>query len=315
MTSKPQRQVFGETLVELGAKNDKLVVLDADVSSSTQTKLFAGAYPDRFFNVGIAEANMASVAAGLAASGYIPVMSTFALFIALRAGDQVRAQVAYPKLHVIMAGGYAGLSDFADGASHQSVEDTAVMRGIPNITVLAPSDVTETAMALEAALSHNGPVFLRLSREAVPTLYQRNSHPFAIGTGVVVEAGADVTIVATGTMVSVALAAQHELEEDGISARVIDMHTVKPLDSDLVEQAARETGAIVTVEEHNVHGGLGSAVCEAVCERHPVPVVRVGIPDRFGESGAYAEILSRAGLDVPSVIRAARSAIARKGAA
>jgi len=312
MSDKPQRQVFGEELVALGAANEKLVVLDADVSSSTQTKLFGAAYPDRFFNVGIAEANMASVAAGLAASGYVPVISTFALFMSLKAGDQIRAQIAYPRLHVIMAGGYAGLSDFADGASHQSVEDLAVMRAIPGITVVAPCDATETKLAIRAAIATDGPVFLRLSRESVPELFKEQSHPFELGKGVVVEEGEDVTLVATGTMLSVALVARNELARSGVSARVVDMHTVKPLDADLVEKAARQTGAIVTIEEHTIHGGLGSAVCEAVCERFPVPVVRVGIPDRFGESGAYAQILARAGLDALSVAGAARRACEMK---
>jgi transketolase len=240
------------------------------------------------------------------------VISTFALFVALKAGDQIRAQIAYPKLHVIMAGGYAGLSDFADGASHQSVEDMAVMRAIPGITVVAPCDATETKLALRAALAADGPVYLRLSREAVPELFKQESHPFELGKGIVVEDGDDVTLVATGTMLSMALAARNELARAGVSARVIDMHTVKPVDADLIEKVARQTGAIVTVEEHTVHGGLGSAVCEAVCERFPVPVVRVGIPDRFGESGAYAEILARAGLDALSVAKAARKAVGMK---
>lgn len=311
MTTKPQRLVFGETLVELGAENPRVVVLDADVSSSTQTKHFAAAYPDRFFNVGIAEGNMASVAAGLAASGHIPCISTFALFMALKAGDQIRAQIAYPSLHVILAGGYAGFSDFADGASHQSVEDLAVMRAIPNITVIAPSDITETRMAVRAAAAHDGPVYLRLSRDAVPTLYQ-DDHPFEIGKGVVLEDGTDITIVATGTMVATALAAHHELQEQGINARVIDMHTVKPLDTECIAQAARDTGALVTIEEHNIIGGLGSAVCEAVTESCPVSVTRIGIPDRFGESGAYPEILARAGLDTTSVVSRVAEAVGRK---
>lgn len=310
MTPKLQRQVFGEALVELGKVNPRLVVLDADVSSSTQTKLFAGAFPERFFNVGIAEANMLSTAAGLASCGFVPVVSTFALFMCLRAGDQLRAQVAYPKLHVIMAGGYAGLSDYADGASHQSVEDIAVMRAIPGITVIVPSDVAHTAAALAAGVEHDGPVYLRLSREAVPVIHQEGS--FLLGRGVVLAQGSDVTLVACGSMVSRALAAARELKSGGVSARVIDMHAVKPLDVELVAQAAREAGALVTIEEHSVIGGLGSAVCEALAERCPVPVVRCGIPDRFGESGAYDEILARAGLDVPSIVTAAGRACALK---
>jgi transketolase len=308
MDPKPQRLVFGETLVELGAEDDRIVVLDADVSSSTQTKHFAARYPDRFFNFGISEANMASAAAGLAACGYVPFVSTFALFLATKASDQIRAQIAYTQLNVKLCGGYAGLSDFADGASHQSVEDLAVMRAIPHITVVVPSDITETRMAVRAVAKHEGPVFLRLSREAVTQMYGED-HPFEIGKGVVLREGTDLTLIAAGTMVRVALESAEALAKDGIGARVIDMHTVKPIDADLVAAAARETGAIVTVEEHNVFGGLGSAVCETVCERHPVPVVRVGIPDRFGESGAYPEILARAGLDVTNVVKQARRAL------
>lgn len=305
---KAQRLVFGETLVELGAENDRIVVLDADVSSSTQTKHFAAAYPDRFFNFGVAEANMASAAAGLAACGYIPFMSTFALFIALRAGDQIRAQIAYTRLNVKLIGGYAGLSDFADGASHQSVEDMAVMRAVPNITVVAPSDITETVMAVHAIVERDGPVFLRLSRAEVTEDYGPD-HPFEIGKGIVLRAGGDVTLIGTGTAVKIATEAAEALAGEGVEARVIDMHTVKPLDVELVARAARETGAIVTVEEHSIIGGLGSAVCEAVCAHCPVPVLRAGIPDRFGESGAYAEILRRAGIHSDNVVQLALQAM------
>ncbi len=310
--AKPQRLVFGETLVELGAENERIVVLDADVSSSTQTKHFAAKYPDRFFNFGIAEANMVSAAAGLATCGYVPFVSTFALFISMRAGDQVRAQVAYPRLNVKLAGGYAGLSDFADGASHQSVEDIAVMRAVPNMTVMAPSDITETRMAVRAAADFDGPVFLRLSREEVTEDYGPD-HPFEIGRGIMLRDGNDLTIVATGTMVKLAVAAAEELSKEGVSARVIDMHTIKPLDEEVIIQAAEETGAVVTVEEHSVIGGLGGAVCETVSGHRPVPVMRVGIPDRFGESGAYGEILARAGIDAEHVADAARRAVAAKG--
>ncbi len=311
MTMKPQRLIFGETLLALGAENDRIVVLDADVSSSTQTKLFGAAFPDRFFNVGVAEANMASVAAGLAASGYIPFMSTFALFVALRAGDQVRAQIAYTGLPVKLIGGYAGLSDFADGASHQSVEDIAVMRAIPGITIVAPTDGVETRLATRAIVDVDGPVFLRLARGEVADVYGAD-HPFAIGRGIVLRDGADVTIIATGPVMSIACDAADQLTAEGVSVRLVDMHTVKPLDADLVAQAARETGAIVTVEEHSVIGGLGGAVCETVCERCPVPVVRVGVPDRFGESGVYSEILQRAGIFSENVVEFARRAMAAK---
>jgi len=308
---KPQRLVFGETLVELGAENDRIVVLDADVSSSTQTRHFGAKYPDRFFNFGVAEANMVSAAAGFAACGYIPVVSSFAFLLALRAGDQVRAQIAYTGLNVKLAGGYAGLSDFADGASHQSVEDIAVMRAMPNMTVIVPSDVTETVMAVRAAVEHEGPVFLRLSRAEVTEDYPPG-HPFKIGRGIVLRDGADATLIATGTVVKMAMQAADDLAASGLGCRVVDMHTVKPLDDLLVARCAEETGAIVTVEEHSVHGGLGSAVCEAVCQSRPVPVLRCGIQDRFGESGAYAEILERAGISTGRIAELARQAVAMK---
>ncbi|NLF33076.1 MAG: transketolase family protein [Planctomycetes bacterium] len=309
---KPQRVVFGETLVELGAANGRIVVLDADVSSSTQTRQFAEAFPDRFFNVGIAEANMVSIAAGLAACGYVPVVSTFALFIALRAGEQVRSQAAYTALNVKLVGGYAGLSDFADGASHQSVEDLAVMRAIPAMTVIAPGDAVQMRLALAAAIDHEGPVFLRVSREAVGEIHDGAAHPFRIGKGITLRAGSDVTLVVTGTMLPLALAAADALGREGVSAGVIDMHTLKPLDGDLLVEAARATGALVTIEEHSILGGLGGAVCELLAERRPAPVIRCGIPDRFGQSGPYAAILARSGLDVGSVCRAARRAMAMK---
>jgi transketolase len=311
MELKPQRLVFGETLAELGKENDKIVVLDADVCSSTQTKCFCDEFPDRFFNVGIAEANMASVAAGLATTGYIPFISTFALFIALRAGDQLRAQIAYPNLNVKLAGGYAGLSDFADGASHQSVEDMAIMRAIPNIVVIAPSDIKETEMAVRAAAKHVGPVFIRLSRAEVGRDYG-DDHPFEIGKGIVLRDGGDVTLIGAGNTVKGMTEAAEILATKGIDARVIDLHTIKPIDTKLILKAARETGAIVTMEEHNIIGGLGSAVCETVCAEYPVPVVRGGVPDRFGESGTYAEILERAGITTDHAVELAQKAIDMK---
>jgi len=309
--ARPQRLVFGETLLELGAENERIVVLDADVSSSTQTKLFAAKYPDRFFNVGVAEANMVSVAAGLASCGYIPFVSTFAFLIALRAADQVRAQVAYGRLNVKLMGGYAGLSDFADGASHQSVADLAVMRAMPNMTIVVPSDAVEARMAVRAAAEHEGPVYVRLSRAEVEEEYGAD-HPFEIGKGIVVREGDDTTLIATGLMVKVAMEAAEELAGEGINARVIDMHTLKPIDRDLIVAAARDTGGLVTVEEHSIYGGLGSAVCEIACEHLPVPVFRCGIPDRFGESGAYPEILKRAGLHAARVAELGRTALAAR---
>jgi transketolase len=314
MEHERQRVVFGKTLVELGKENERVVVLDADVCSSTQTKFFRDAFPDRFFNVGIAEANMMSMAAGLAASGYIPFVSTFALFVALRAGDQLRAQVAYTGLNVKLAGGYSGLSDFADGASHQSVEDIAVIRAIPGMTVIVPSDITETEMAIRAAAELDGPVFLRLSREEVSRDYDEN-HPFEIGKAVMLRDGSDVTLIGTGRTVHMLSQAAETLAGKGIEARVLDMHTVKPLDTEAVAAAARDTGAVVTMEEHSVIGGLGGAVCEAVCQEHPVPVLRAGIPDRFGESGKYEEILDRAGIGPAHAVNKAEQAAALKRSA
>ena len=310
--AKTQRQVYGETLVEIGRENGRIVVLDADVSSSTQTKFFAEEFPDRFFNVGIAEANMVSVAAGLATCGYIPFVNTFALFMALRAGDQVRANVATTKLNVKMAGGYAGLSDHADGASHQSVEDVSVMRAIPGITIVAPSDITETRMATRAAAEHIGPVFLRLSRDAV-TLDYPADHPFTIGKSITLREGSDICLVAAGPVLKRVREVADAAAKDGISCRVIDMHTIKPIDRDVLISAAEECGAIVTVEEHTILGGLGSAVAEVICECRPVPVLRCGIPDQFGESGDYDEILARAGLDQASIYRVIKQALELKG--
>jgi transketolase len=309
---KPQRIVFGEELVKLGSVDQRIVVLDADVSSSTQTRLFAEAFPQRFFNFGIAEANMVSAAAGLATVGFVPVVSSFALFLSLRAGEQVRAQIAGPELNVKLIGGYAGLSDYADGASHQSVEDLAVMRALPNMTVIAPSDAVQTRRALRAAIEHRGPVFLRISREAVAECHGPASDQFRIGRGIRLREGDAVALIATGTMVGPALEASRHLESDGVSAAVVELPTLKPLDEELILATARATGAIVTIEEHSVIGGLGSAVCETVCRLHPVPVIRCGIPDRLGESGAYAEILARAGLDVESIRRAAGRALELK---
>ncbi len=308
---KPQRLVFGETLAELGNRFPNLVVCDADVSSSTQTKLFGTKFPERFFNFGISEGNMVSAAAGMAASGMIPVVSTFALFLALRAGDPVRSLIGYNKLNVKIAGGYAGLSDFADGASHQAIEDMAVMQAIPNIKVICPSDITTTAKAVEAMMEYDGPVYLRLSREAISKEYDENIN-FEIGKGITVSEGEDVTIIACGVPMRYARTAIEKLKEKGISARLIDMPTVKPLDAELIAKAANETGAIVTVEEHNIFGGLGSSVASLICETNPVPVVKVGVPDKFGESGKYEEILSRAGIDVEHIVIAAEKAIELK---
>ena len=308
---KTMRLVFGETLCELADEFPKLVVLDADVSSSTQTKLFGQKYPDRFFNVGIAEANMVAMAAGMSTAGLIPVASTFAFLLALRAADPVRSMVAYGELNVKLAGGYAGLSDYADGATHQAISDLAMMQAVPNIAVLVPSDITTTRKAVRAMLAHEGAVYLRLSREGVTQDYPDDA-PFEIGKGTVVRDGRDVTLIGAGVPMRFARRAVERLGQKGISARLIDMHSVKPLDEALVRRAAEETGAIVTIEEHNVYGGLGASVCAFVCETQPVPVLRCGVPDRFGESGKYEDILSRAGLDAENISAMAERAIAMK---
>lgn len=308
---KPMRVVFGETLLELAEEFPEMVVLDADVSSSTQTKLFGARHPERFFNVGIAEANMVAMAAGMATAGLIPVASTFAFLLALRAADPVRSLIGYGELNVKLAGGYAGLSDYADGASHQSVSDLAVMQSIPNITVLVPSDIVTTRLAVRAMLRHQGAVYLRLSREGVSRDYP-DDLSFAIGQGIEVCPGTDVTLIGTGIPMRMARQAVAILAARGLYARLLDMPSVKPIDRSLIVQAATETGAIVTIEEHNVYGGLGAAVCGVVCETIPVPVLRCGIPDRFGESGPYEEILSRAGLKAGHIAELAITAVDMK---
>ncbi|MBI5724703.1 MAG: hypothetical protein HZA50_12140 [Planctomycetes bacterium] len=305
---KPMRAVFGETLVELGRQRADLVVCDADVSSSTQTRLFAQAYPKRFFNFGIAEANMVAAAAGMAAAGLTPVVSSFAFLLALRAGDAVHSETAYNRLNVKIAGGYAGLSDYADGASHQSICDVAVMRAIPNITVIAPADQTETVLAARAMLDWPGTVYLRLSRHNVPKIFPDN-HDFAIGRGTLVRPGTDVFFITTGTVLPMTMQAAGELASRGVSAGILHLPTVKPLDRNMLLDAAAHAGAIVTVEEHTIIGGLGEAVAAELAENRPVPAVRCGIPDRFGESGKYEEILARAGLDCKQIAETACRAI------
>ncbi len=306
---KTMREAYGEALVELGGANPNVLVLDADVSSSTRSALFGKAYPNRFFNVGIAEGNMMSIAAGLATTGKIPFVNTFALFCAMRAGDPVRSLIAYNKLNVKIGGAYGGLSDSYDGASHQSVEDVAVMRVIPNMTVVVPADEHAARRAVFAAARYPGPVFLRLSRAEVPPIYDAGMS-FAIGKAIVLRPGQDVSIFANGYMVCKALEAADLLHQAGIQAEVIDMHTVKPLDAEAVIASVSKTGAAVTVEEHSIYGGLGSAVAEVVARHALGPLEIVGISDKFGESGAYEAILTKYGLDKTAVAGAARKAIA-----
>ena len=306
------RDAYGQALVELGRSDSRIVALDADLSGSTKTAQFAKEFPDRFFNAGIAEANMVGMAAGLAAGGMIPFASTFAVFAAGRAFEQIRQSVAYPRLNVKIVATHGGITVGEDGGSHQSVEDLAIMRALPNLTVLCPADGPETAAAIRAAAAFDGPVFVRLGRGKVPVIFAE-ACPFAIGRGVTLRAGGDLTFMGTGLMTAAALAAAASLAGEGIDARVLHFGTIKPLDRDLVLQAGRETGAVVTAEEHSIIGGLGSAVCEVLAEGCPVPVERIGMPDVFGQSGPADALLEHYGLTSTHLVAAARRVLGRKG--
>jgi transketolase len=305
------RDAYGETLAELGAENPNVVALDADLSGSTKTSVFSKKFPERFFNMGIAEANMVGTAAGLAAAGKIPFLSTFAVFASGRAWEQIRQSVAYPKANVKIVATHGGVTVGEDGGSHQSVEDIAIMRAIPNMTVIVPADGPETKAAVRAAAAYKGPVYVRLGRNKVPVVFG-DDYRFEIGKGVEVVPGTDVTIVATGLMTAQAVAASEKLGKEGISARVVHMGTIKPLDGDILVKAARETGAIVTAEEHSIVGGLGGAVAELLSAKFPVPVERVGVNDRFGTSGKAEELLKYFGLTAEELAERARQAIKRK---
>ena len=308
---KATREAYGDTLVELGASIPNLVVLDADLAEATKTCKFKAAYPDRFFDCGIAEGNMMAVAAGLAASGMIPFASSFAMFASGRAFEQVRNMIGYPHLNVKIGATHAGITVGEDGATHQCNEDIALMRTIPGMTIINPADAVETAAAIKAAVDFKGPVYMRFGRYAVPT-FNGADYKFEIGKGIELCDGKDVTIVATGLMVSMALEAAEALKAEGISARVINIHTIKPIDADILVKAAKETGAIVTAEEHNVIGGLGSAVAEVLSEKFPVPVLRVGVEDKFGKSGQVPELLKEYGLTAENIANKAKAAIALK---
>ena len=306
------REAFGQELVRLGRENERLVVLDADVSKSTKTCLFQEAHPDRFYNCGVAEQNMVGVAAGLAAMGFVPVASTFAFLLSLRAGEQVRTSVAYPRLNVKLAGGYCGLSDSKDGPTHQSVMDVAVMRAMPNMGVVCASDAATARQALRALVADDGPWYLRLSRAEVPALFDEDA-PFELGKARMVrDRGSDGAILASGTLLSNALAAQELLDSQGVRVRVAEVHTIKPLDREFVVRMARETGAVVTVEEHSVLGGLGSAVAEVLAEEAPVPLRRVGLSDTFAESGDIRDLEKAYGLDAASIASAMQESVRRK---
>ncbi|WMM23741.1 transketolase family protein [Tissierella sp. MB52-C2] len=299
------RDAYGEALKELGKINENIVVLDADLSGSTKTSVFAKSYPERFFNVGIAEQNLIGTAAGLAAAGKIPFASTFAMFATGRAFEVIRNSVCYPNLNVKIAATHAGLTVGEDGATHQALEDISLMRSLPNMVVLSPADGIEAKQCIYEAAKHNGPVYIRLGRAKTPVIFDEN-YKFEIGKGVELKEGTDITIIATGVMVERALTASEKLLEEGIKARVINMSTIKPIDKDIIIKAAKETKGIVTVEEHSIIGGLGSAVAEVVVENHLTPVVRIGTMDTFGESGDGFKLLDKYGLNVENIINKAK---------
>lgn len=297
------RESYGKALAELGTEHKDVVVLDADLAEATKTGIFKKAHPERFIDCGIAESNMMGVAAGLAATGMVPFASSFAMFAAGRAFEQVRNSIGYPHLNVKIGATHAGISVGEDGASHQCNEDIALMRTIPGMTVICPSDDVEAKAAVKAAYEHDGPVYLRFGRLAVPVINDRPDYTFELGKGVVLREGKDLTIIATGLPVYNCLEAAEKLAEDGIDAKVINIHTIKPLDEELVVAAAKETGKVVTVEEHSVIGGLGSAVCDVLSEQAPAKVLKIGINDVFGESGPAAELLVKYGLDTESIYK------------
>ena len=305
------RDAYGKALVELGEKNPDILVLDADLAAATKTGAFKKAFPERFFDTGIAEGNMMGVAAGLATTGYTVFASSFAMFSAGRAFEQVRNTIAYPHLNVKIGATHAGISVGEDGASHQCCEDIALMRSIPGMVILNPADDIEARAAVLAAAEYDGPVYMRFGRLAVPRIFDED-YKFEIGKAVTLKEGSDVTIIATGLMVNEAIEAAKALEAEGISVELINMHTIKPLDKDAVIKAAKKTGCIVTAEEHNVIGGLGDAVCDAVCEEYPVPVVKLGVEDTFGKSGPAVELLHIFGLDAENIVKKAKIAIAKK---
>ncbi len=308
---KATRESYGMALAELGEKYD-IVVMDADLSKSTKTDTFKKKFPERFINTGIAEGNMLSTAAGLASTGKIVFASSFAMFAAGRAFEQIRNSIGYPHLNVKIGATHAGISVGEDGATHQCLEDMGIMRTIPGMVIINPADHVEAMAAVEAAVKYDGPVYLRFGRLPVPQIFDENTYNFEIGKGVQLAEGKDATIIATGLMVPYALEARELLKNDGIDAAVINIHTIKPIDRDIIEKAARETGAIVTAEEHNVNCGLGSAVAEVLCETCPVPMLRVGTQDVFGKSGKPYELLKEYGLSAENIAENVKKAIAKK---
>ena len=305
------RESYGKALAEFGESYPDMVVLDADLAAATKTDVFKKKFPDRHVDCGIAEANMMGIAAGLSLTGKIPVASTFAMFASGRAFEQVRNSIGYPHLNVKIGATHAGITVGEDGASHQCNEDIALMRTIPGMTVVNPSDAVEARACVKAALDFEGPVYMRFGRAAVPVINDREDYHFELGKGVVLRQGSDVTIVATGILVAASLEAAQKLQQEGISAEVINIHTIKPLDKELIIDSARKTGKVVTAEEHSIIGGLGGAVCEALSENYPVPVCRIGINDVFGESGSAGALLVKYGLDGDGVFRKVKEFLSR----
>ena len=305
------RDGYGQGLVELGQKTDQFIVMDADLAAATKTGMFKKAFPDRFYNAGIAEQNMMSVAAGIAATGKTVFVSSFAMFAAGRAFEQVRNSIGYPHLNVKIGASHAGVSVGEDGATHQCCEDIALMRTIPGMTIINPADAVEAKAAVFAAMEIDGPVYMRFGRLAVPVIFDED-YTFEVGKGVELKAGSDVTIIATGLMVAEAMKAYDLLAAEGVSARVINMATIKPIDQEIILKAAKETGAVVTAEEHSVIGGLGSAVCDVLAENYPVPVAKVGVKDTFGISGPAVELLEYHGLTAPHIAAKAKEVLKRK---
>lgn len=306
------REAYGKALAEIGLKNKNIIVLDADLSKSTKTADFRSVCPERFINMGIAEGNMMAVAAGMASCGKIPFASTFAIFAAGRAYEQIRNSICYPKLNVKICATHAGLTVGEDGASHQSIADISLMRSIPNMTVICPSDAIETEATIIAIAEYNGPCYVRLGRAGVNIINDNPEYKFQIGKGVELKSGIDATIIATGIMVDAAIEAYEILKSEGINVRVVNIHTIKPIDSEIIIKAAKETGVIVTAEEHSIIGGLGSATSEVTSENYPVPVIRVGIKDLFGQSGKADELLKAYGLTADDIVSAVRKGIKLK---
>jgi transketolase len=302
------RDVYGQELLRLGEENLRLTVLDADVSSSTRTSYFGEKYPERFFNVGVSEANMVDVAGGLALGGLIPIVNTFAVFLTLKATEQIRNVICYNKLPVILVGSYAGLSDSYDGASHQSIEDIAIMRTMPHLNVIVPADVIEMQQALRQAMSLNKPVYLRICRNPTPVLFE-NDEPYIFGKIRKVKKGSDITIAACGIPVSMAMEAATELEVAGISAEILNISTIKPLDENTLIDSVKKTKRIITVEEHSIIGGLGSAVAEVLIKKLPVQMEFIGIEDKFTETGSYPELLGKYKISKESIIEKAKSLV------